>query len=262
MDSAEPKLAEEKIAALRRELDTETHLRLDLERQLGLVNAQFEEFISMAAHNMREPLRDVAAFSQLLAENYAGVLDSEATGFLDRVRQGAASAQSILADVVDYWAIGTGGGQPSRTDMEAVLSQALLRADRQIAARHAVVTHDALPSVMGDFEILTKVLHHLIGNAIAYGDPAFPRVHISSIEVEPEAEPAWRFSVRDNGPGIEPAFQGRIFGAFKRLHGREYPGNGLGLAFCRKAVESLGGRMSVESAVGSGATFYFTVPAA
>ena len=239
MDNADPNLEEAQL-----------RLRLDTERQ-------FEEFVSMAAHNMREPLRDVTAFSQLLAENYAGVLDSEARGILDRIRQGATNAQSVLAAVVDYWAIADAGRQPVPTDMEAVLYQAMLCANQQIAARHAVVTHDVLPTVMGDFEILTKVLHHLIANAIAYGDPISPSVHISSTEVET----GWQFSVRDNGPGIEPAFQDRIFAPFKRLHGREYPGNGLGLSFCRKAVESLGGRLWVESAIGSGSTFYFTVPA-
>jgi signal transduction histidine kinase len=111
---------------------------------------------------------------------------------------------------------------------------------------------------MGDFEMLTKVLHHLIHNAIAYGDAASPRVHISSRLDELGCQ----FSVRDNGLGIAPAFQARIFCAFKRLHGREYPGNGLGLAFCKKAVEGLGGRMSVESTLGSGSTFYFTLPSA
>ena len=258
MGNADPNLAEVDTAALRRALDAEKLLRLDLERRLARVNAEFEEFISMAVHNLREPLRDVAAFSQLLAETCAGRLDSDADGFLDHVQQGAAKIQSVLAAVVNYWAVGTGGREPSPTDMEAVLYQALLRADKQIAARTAVVTHDPLPLAMGDFEMLTKVLHHLIQNAIAYSDAASPRVHISSRLVELGCE----FSVRDNGLGIAPAFQARIFGAFKRLHGREYPGNGLGLAFCKKAVEGLGGRISVESTLGSGSTFYFTLPTA
>ena len=240
MDNADPDFEEAQL-----------RLRLDMERQ-------FEEFVSMAAHNMREPLRDVAAFSQLLAENYSGVLDSEALGYLDRIRQGATNAQSVLASVVDYWAIAADGREPAPTDMEAALQQAMLCANQQVTLRHAVVTHDVLPSVMGDFELLTKVLHHLIANAIAYGEPLSPLVHISSREVDT----GWQFSVRDNGPGIEPAFQDRIFAPFKRLHGRQYPGNGLGLSFCRKAVESLGGRLWVESAIGSGSTFYFTVPAA
>lgn len=108
---------------------------------------------------------------------------------------------------------------------------------------------------MGDFEILTKVLHHLIRNAIEYCDTPAPRVHISSRRENGD----WVFSVRDNGPGIDLAFQGRIFGVFKRLHGKEHPGNGLGLAFCKKAVEGHGGRIWVESTPGAGSTFYFTL---
>jgi signal transduction histidine kinase len=111
---------------------------------------------------------------------------------------------------------------------------------------------------MGDFEILTKVVHHLIRNAIEYCGTPSPRVHISSKRVDLD----WVLSVEDNGPGIDPAFKGRIFRVFRRLHGREHPGNGLGLAFCKKAIEWHGGRMSMESTPGAGSKFYFTLPAA
>ena len=111
-------------------------------------NAEFEEFVSMAAHNLRESLRDVASFSQLMAETYTGRLDSDAGVFLDRIQNGAAGMQSLLADVVDYWATGTGDRRSSPTDMEAVLRQALLSADKQITERSAIVTHDPLPGVM------------------------------------------------------------------------------------------------------------------
>jgi two-component system sensor histidine kinase/response regulator len=217
--------------------------------------AEFEEFISVAAHNLREPLRDVASFSQLLAETYAGRLDPEADVLLERIQEGAAQMHSLLADVVDYWATGGGERQFSRTDMEAVLRQTLLCTEKQIAERCASVTSDPLPAVMGDFEMLTKVLRHLIRNAIEYRDGPAPRVHVSCKQVDFN----WVFSVQDNGPGIEPAFQKRIFEPFKRLHGREYPGNGLGLAFCKRAIEWHGGRMSLESAPGAGSTFYFTL---
>ncbi|HMD76648.1 MAG TPA: ATP-binding protein, partial [Terracidiphilus sp.] len=169
----------------------------------------------------------------------------------------AARMQSLLADVVDYWATGAGDRQFSPTDMEAVLRQALLSTDKLIAKRSASVTHDPLPVATGDFEILTKVLHHLIRNAIEYCGAPSPRVHISSRRVDLD----WVISVADNGPGIEPAFQDRIFGVFKRLHGKEHPGNGLGLAFCKKAIERHGGRLWLESMPGEGATFYFTLPA-
>jgi light-regulated signal transduction histidine kinase (bacteriophytochrome) len=257
MGNADPS-PEIEIERLRQALEAETCLRLETQRQLARANTEFEEFISLAAHNLREPLRDVAAFSQLLEESYAGRLDSDAAACLDRIRQGAASIQSVLAAVVDYWVTGAGGRRPSPTDMNAVLCQALLRADKQITGLGAVVTHDSLPRVYGDFEILAKALHHLIGNAIIFGGTPVPRVHISCKRVEP----GWEISVQDNGPGIAPEFQDRIFGAFKRLHGREYPGDGLGLAFCKKAIEGLGGRISIESTLGSGSTFSFTLPAA
>lgn len=239
-------------------LDAETRRCLELQRQLDRANAEFEEFVSRAAHNLRESLREVASYSQLMAETYAGRLDSDAGVFLARIREEAARMQSLLAGVVDYWAADTGGGPFSPTDMEAVLRQALLLADKLITERSAILTHDPLPLVCGDFEILSKVLHHLIGNAIEYCGTPSPRVHVSSRRSDLE----WVFSVQDNGPGIDPAFQGRVFEPFRRLHGKEHPGNGLGLAFCKRAIERQGGRMSVESTPGAGATFYFSLPPA
>ena len=249
---------EDEIERLRQALDAETRTCAEVQGQLDRANAEFEAFVSTAAHDLREPLRDVATCSQLMAESYAGRLDSDAGVYLGRIQEGVARMQSLLAGVVDYWTADAGGGQPARTDMEAVLMQALLSADRQITERGAIVTHDPMPAAMGDFDMLTKVLRHLIGNAIEYCGALPPRVHIAAQRQDLE----WVFSVQDNGPGIEPAFQDRIFGAFKRLHGKEHPGNGLGLAFCRKAIEWHGGRMWMESALGAGSTFYFTLPSA
>jgi chemotaxis family two-component system sensor kinase Cph1 len=231
----------------------------EIERLRKTLDAEFEEFVSIAAHDLRESLREVASFSQLLAETCAGRLDSDGGVFLQRIQEGAARMQSLLEDVVDYWATAAGDRQLSPTDMEAVVRQALLSTDKQITERNAIVTHDALPTVvMGDFEILTKVLHHLMRNAIEYCETPAPRVHISSTLVDRE----WVFCVRDNGPGIAPAFQSRIFGVFRRLHGKEHPGNGLGLAFCKKAIEWHGGRIWMESTPWAGSTFYFTLPPA
>lgn len=239
--------------------DSDRRVEEEVRKQLARANADFEEFVSRAAHNLRESLRDIASYSELMSENYAARLDSD--GYLGRIQKAAANAQSLLVDVVDYWAMDGGGhssSTASSTDMEAALIQALLCADRQIAERSAVVTHDPLPRVTGNFELLTKVLHHLIENAIEYCVAPIPRVHISSRRVDLD----WVFSVADNGPGIEPAFQGRIFEVFRRLHGKDHPGNGLGLAFCKKAIEGHGGRMWIESTPGVGSTFYFTAPAA
>jgi light-regulated signal transduction histidine kinase (bacteriophytochrome) len=249
--------AEDGTDRLRHELDAETERRLEMQRQLDQANAGFEQFVSMAAHGLRESLRDVASYSQLVAETYAGRLDSDADAYLERIREGAARMQSLLADVVDYWATGAGDRPSSGTNMEAALNQALLCADKQIAERSAIVTHDPLPAVCGDFEVLTKVLHHLIRNGVEYCETS-PRVHVSSKRGNFD----WVFSVQDNGPGIDPAFHGHIFEVFKRLHGKEHPGNGLGLAFCKKAIEWHGGRIWVDSTPGAGSTFCFTLPPA
>ncbi len=242
------------IDRLRKSLEAETERCRELQVQLDQAQAGFEEFVSIAAHDLGESLRDVAAFSQLLAEANIGRFDSDpdAGAFLELIRQGAARMQSLLTDVVDYWSIGACGKQACATSMEAVLDQVLLRVDKQ----GAIVTHAPLPCVCGDFDSLAKVLQHLIRNAIEYCGRPDPRVHVSSENRDLECV----ISVQDNGPGIDPKFQERVFGAFQRLHGREFPGNGLGLAFCRKAIEWQGGRTWVESTPGLGATFCFTLP--
>jgi len=246
------------IERLRRALDAETKSGLDLQRQLDRANAEFDDFVSTAVHNLRESLRGVASYSQLLHDACAGRLDADAVAFLAHIREDAARMQSLLAGMIDYWAAGAGDRQPSPTEMEAVLVQALLCVDKQVTERSAVVTHDPLPAVMGDFNMLAKVLCHLIANAIEYCASPTPRVHVSS----QREHGVWSISVKDNGPGIEPAFHARIFQAFKRLHENDHPGNGLGLAFCRKTIEWHGGRIWVESASGEGSTFYFTLPPA
>jgi light-regulated signal transduction histidine kinase (bacteriophytochrome) len=257
MGSSDQNRKDDEIMGLRQAVEAETKRCVELQLKLDRADAEFEEFVSMAAHNLCESLRDVDSFSQLMAETYAGRLDSDAGLFLGRILEGAARMQLLLTDMVDYWASGT-IQQTSPTDMDAVLRQALLCAGKQIAERSAVITNDPLPAVHGDFEILTKVLQHLIRNAVEYCDKPLPRVHISSKRVDLD----WVFSVEDNGPGIDPEFQGRIFKVFKRLHGKEYPGNGLGLAFCKRVIEGHGGRLWMESVPGAGSTFYFTLPPA
>lgn len=254
MDNSNRRRLKGESESLREALDAETRRRLEVEKRLERASAEFEEFVSTASHNLREPLRAVASYSQLLAEAYAGRLDSDADLFLSRIQDAVATMQSLLSAVVDYWAAGTGDRQPSRTDMEAVLRLALLL----VPDAGAIVTHDPLPAVMGDLETLAKLLGQLIGNAIKFRGTLPPRVHISCRREDLE----WVFWVEDNGLGVDPAFRDRAFGAFQRLHGKEYPGNGLGLALCKKTIEWHGGRIWMESTPGKGSTVYFTLPPA
>lgn len=249
---------DDEILRLREALDAETSQLIEVRRQLNRMNEEFEDFVLMAAHDLREPLREIASFSQLMAETSDGRLGSDSSASLERIQDGAARAQSLLTDVLDYWSPGIGQWNSSPTDMEAVLNQALLCLDKQIEERQAIVTHDPLPTVSGDFGILSRVLQHVLRNAVEYCGTASPRVHVSCRRGDHD----WILSVQDNGPGIAPEFQRRIFEPFRRLHGKEHPGNGLGLAFCRKAIERHGGRMSMESKPGAGCTFSLTLPAA
>jgi len=251
MDSSNRRRLEGQIESLRQALDAETRRRLQLEKRLERASAEFEEFVSTASHNLRESLRAVASYSELLGEAHPGL-------YLSRIQDGVAAMQSLLSAIVDYSAASTGDRQPSRTDMEAVLRQALLGAGKQVRDASAIVTHDPLPAVMGDFETLAKLLGQLIGNAIKFRGTLPPRVHVSCRREDLE----WVFWVQDNGLGIDPAFRDRVFGVFKRLHGKEYPGNGLGLALCKKAIEWHGGRIWMESTPGEGSTVFFTLPAA
>jgi light-regulated signal transduction histidine kinase (bacteriophytochrome) len=246
------------IDSLRRALEAETERCLELQRRLDRANQSFADFVCSAAHDMREYLRQVDSFSQLIAESYNGDLESDTGVYLRHLRQGVTDLQSLFGGMVDYWSMGVGSPQRSPIDMEGLVNHALLHSEQQISDRNALVTHDSLPVVMGDFQVLTKVLHHLIRNGIEYSGAAVPRVHISSNKKGTE----WVFSVTDNGPGIDPEFQDRLFHVFKRLHGKEYPGNGLGLAFCKKSIEWMGGRVWLETTPGAGSTFCFSVAAA
>jgi light-regulated signal transduction histidine kinase (bacteriophytochrome) len=236
---------------------TENELKR-LRHALDASDRAFDEFVSMAAHNLRESLRDMTSYSQLMAETFAGPLAPDAAEFLRRIRSGAERMQSLLTDMVDYAAVGAREPESSEVDMGAAFRQALLLTDSWIMERSAVVTCEPLPRVCGDVEALTKVVHHMIRNAVEYCDALSPRIHISARRVNGD----WVFAVKDNGPGIEPEFQGRLFQVFKRLHGNEHPGNGLGLAFCKKAIERQGGRVWMESRPGAGSTFYFSLPPA
>jgi chemotaxis family two-component system sensor kinase Cph1 len=256
MSDADPIRTDPEMMRLREKLDEEAQSCSALQTQLDRANREFEEFVSVASHNLRESLREVAAYSQLLAETHAARLEPDAGEMLQRIRSATSDMQSLLTDIVDYWTTAPDTLRPARTDMEAVLRQALLVTARLIADRGAVISHDPLPEVKGDFVALAKVLQHLIRNAVQYCATSPCRIHISSAQ----ANGKWVLSVRDNGPGIDTAFQARIFGPFIRLHGREYPGNGMGLAFCRKVIGLLGGQISVTSTPGAGSTFHFTLP--
>jgi PAS domain S-box-containing protein len=227
------------------------------ERTLETTNAELREFAFALTHDLQEPLRMVVTFNQLLALEQAGKLGADADAYIASSLDGALRIEALVKGLLTYWEITQRDGNPLlRVDCNHALEQALSSLQLAIRRSGATVTSDPLPVAVGSEVMLTQLFQNLIANSIKYRGEAAPAIHISAART---AE-GWLFSVRDNGIGIDPAYGEFIFGMFKRLHGKEIPGTGIGLALCRKVVERHGGRIWVESEGGGGAVFKFTIP--
>ena len=225
--------------------------------ELARSNADLEQFAYVASHDLQEPLRSVVGFTSLLSRRYKGQIDENADRFIERAVLAASRMQGLINDLLSYSRVGRNFEGPVMVDTEALLDQELDGLHAAIQESSAAVTHDPLPSIAADSSLLGQVFRNLVGNAIKFRGESPPAVHVSVEEQGGE----WKFAVKDNGIGIDPQFAERIFTIFQRLHTREeYPGTGIGLSICKKAIERLGGRIWVESQLGQGSTFYFTVP--
>jgi len=226
--------------------------------ELTRSNTELEQFAYVASHDLQEPLRMITGYLGLLAKRYKGKLDQDADDFIGFAADGAKRLKVLIADLLTYSRVGTRGKEFAPTDCGAVVAGTLRLLQIAIEESAATVTHDPLPTLMGDETQLLQLFQNLIGNAIKYRDSKPPLVHVSCKQEGGN----WLFSVRDNGIGIDPKYAERIFVIFQRLHGRDkYAGTGIGLAVCKKIVERHGGKIWVESEPGKGATFYFTIPA-
>ena len=224
--------------------------------ELGRSNADLQQFAYVASHDLQEPLRMVSSYTQLIARRYKGKLDADADEFIAFAVDGANRMQRLILDLLAYSRVNTAGRQFEPTAMETVLKAALNNLTDAVKESQAIITHDPLPAVMGDDKQLAQLFQNLLSNAVKFGGAQPPRIHISAKQTDGE----WLFSVRDHGIGLDPQYADRIFVIFQRLHTREeYPGTGIGLAICKKIVERHGGRIWVESELGKGATFYFTM---
>jgi PAS domain S-box-containing protein len=232
------------------DIEDQKHLTIELQR----INAEFQQFAYIVSHDLNEPLRTMNNFVQLLAHQAQGKLDGNAEESMAFVTDAAQRMQRMISDLLEY----TRAGQTPElqtVDCEAVLAQVLIALQTQITEREAVITHDPLPTVQGDATRLGQVLQNLISNALKFCREQ-PRIHVSAIKENQH----WKFSVRDNGIGIDPKQVSKLFQVFRRLHShQEYSGTGIGLAICKKIVEQHGGRIWVESRPGEGSVFHFTV---
>ncbi len=226
----------------------------DLDRS----NQELERFASVASHDLQEPLRMVASYTQLLAQRYGDRLDQDAHEFISFAVGGATRMQRLIQDLLAYSRVTTRGAGLAPTDSLVALDAALTNLRVAIQETGAVVTHEDLPTVWADVTQLTQVFQNLVGNALKFHGEAAPRVHVTATP----QDGGWVLAVTDNGIGIDPQYFDRIFVIFQRLHpGHRYPGTGIGLALCQRIVERHGGRLWVESTPGQGSSFYFTLKA-
>jgi light-regulated signal transduction histidine kinase (bacteriophytochrome) len=239
------------------------HAQAELEernQELRRANEDLNQFAYSASHDLQEPLRMVSIYSQLLRKQYGDRLDSRAHQYLQYSIDGSRRMETLLADIRAYTQAATPGNtQTEAVDSNVVLEKALVNLEGGIAESGAQITHDPLPVLNLQEVHLLQLFQNLIGNSIKYRSKEAPVIAITARR-EPDS---WLFSVRDNGIGIDPQYKEQIFGLFKRLHSREdYAGTGVGLAICQKIVERYRGRIWVESELGRGSTFFFTLPAA
>jgi two-component system, chemotaxis family, sensor kinase Cph1 len=219
-------------------------------------NEELQRFATVASHDLREPLRVVSGFADLLARRHSDELGTEGQRFVEAITGGVARMDEMIADLLAYARAGRIDQPLAPVDANEVVTDALDGLQRAIEDAGANVEVEPLPMVNGNAAALRQLFQNLIANAIKFVDSGSPRVRIWAAEV-PEG---WRFTIRDNGIGIDSEQAERIFGMFTRLHGAErYPGTGVGLAVCQRIVDVHGGRIWVEPAPGGGSQFMFTI---
>ncbi len=225
---------------------------------LQRTNTELQHFAYAASHDLREPLRTITAYTELVQLRGDSHLDDQSKESMRFILAAAHRMGALIDALLDYSKAGEIAHSPARVvDMEAILARALANLHGSLEENKAVVTHDALPTVLGDETHFEQLFQNLVSNALKYRRQEVPRIHIG---VRAQGE-EWLFWVSDNGQGIPLQYHAQIFELFKRLHGQQYPGAGIGLATCKKIVERYGGRIWVESESGNGSRFFFSVPA-
>jgi signal transduction histidine kinase len=247
-------LQEKEVRHLRRKAEEDLARKAE---ELARSNADLEQFAYIASHDLQEPLRMVAAYTKLIAERYRGQLDENGDKFIAYACEGALRMQTLIQDLLEFSRVGRAGAKIILVDCTAAMAEVLLTLGPAIRESGAIVTYSSLPDVRMEASQMTQVFQNLIANAIKFHGDQPPKISVRAEKAGTE----WLFTVSDNGIGIAPENAESLFIVFHRLHTRsEYPGNGIGLAICKKIIERNGGKIWVESHGGPGSTFKFTLP--
>ncbi|MGB9979589.1 PAS domain S-box protein [Methanobacterium sp.] len=250
-------LAIARDVSLRKSMENEMN---ELIKELERSNEELQRFAYITSHDLQEPLRTIASFTQLLERRYKGKFDKDADEFMDFIVDAATRMRKMIQDLLEYSRVTTKGGEFKEFNSECVLKQVLDSLKTIIDENNAKITYDSLPIIFADEAQIGRVFQNLISNAIKYkktDEP--PKIHISSIKDDKNNE--YIFSISDNGIGIEEQYFDRIFAIFQRLHTREeHEGTGIGLSVVKRIVERHEGRIWVESEHNNGSTFYFSIP--
>jgi light-regulated signal transduction histidine kinase (bacteriophytochrome) len=232
--------------------------RKQLQDSLTESNTALEQFAYVASHDLQEPLRTMRTYAELITLRYSGKLDADADKFLGFIVNAAARMSSLVNDLLAYARLTTEEERPVSAALDEDLEAAITHLDQAIQESGANITHDPLPNLPVDRGQVVRLFQNLIGNAVKYRKPGErPKIHISAEQNATE----WVISISDNGIGFEPEHASSIFLPFRRLHSdQDYPGTGVGLAICRRIVQTQGGRIWAESVPGQGTTFFFTLP--
>jgi chemotaxis family two-component system sensor kinase Cph1 len=225
-------------------------------KALAMDGEALRDFISMAVHDLREPLRAIRLGSQLLTTQTSANSEESRERGARYIRDGAARMETLIQDIAEYCYAEVRELESRATDLEMSLLEAKSELAAELKDSGTIVTHDPLPTVPGNATSLAILLRCLIGNACKFRGEAEPRIHVGAVQQDGE----WILSVRDNGAGFDPVYRERIFRPFERLNGKQFPGSGLGLTIAKRIVEQHGGQIWAESVPGEGSTFCFSLP--
>lgn len=227
--------------------------------ELKRSNADLEQFAYVASHDLNEPLRTISSFVELLAKRCKGKLDSDGNDYIEFIVSGTARMHDLIEDLLAYSRVGSQCKEFELVDCNHIFEHVINNLQSVIKETNTTITCSSLPTVNGDSLQIHQLLQNLISNAIKFCKDVKPEVKIDAVE----KAGGWLFSVSDNGMGIEPQFYERIFVIFQRLHSMaDYPGTGIGLAICKRVIDGHGGEIWLESEIGKGSTFHFTIPTA